>query len=279
MSANGKSVIKKVILYLLLAVLSITFIIPFLWMARSSFMKLKQIFIMPPQWIPAPFTLEGYEEALTMTPFLQYALNTIIILALGTMGTILTSSMAAYSFSRVQWRGRELVFSLILSSMMLPGVVTLIPQFIGWKSLGLYNTFGPLIIPGWLGGGAFNIFLLRQFFLGIPKELDEAATIDGATHFNIFTRIMIPLCSPSLIVVGVFSFMNYWNDFFTPLIYLTNSNKYTLALGLQQLIGQYTSRWNVLMAASTMVIIPCVIVFIFGQKYLIEGISTTGIKG
>lgn len=279
MNKRFGSRIGKIFVYVLLIGLSISFILPFIWMLRSSFMKIKQIFVMPPEWIPNPFTLDGYIEAFSMTPFLQYAGNTLTILIFGTIGTIITAAMAAYGFSRIKWKGRDLLFSLILTSMMLPSAVTLIPQFIGWRSVGLYNTFGPLIIPGWLGGGAFNIFLLRQFFLTVPKEIDEAATIDGASHFQIFVKLMLPLCSSALVVVGVFSFMGYWNDFFGPLIYLSSDEKYTLALGLQQLIGQYTSKWNVLMAASTMVILPCVIVFIFGQKSLIEGIATTGLKG
>lgn len=269
---------RKILLYLILVLFSIVFVSPFIWMLRSSFMNIGQMFKTPPEWIPNPFSTAGYKEALTQTPLFQYTINTLLILVCGTFGTILTSAMAAYSFSRIDWHGRELVFSVILSSMMLPSFVTLIPQFIMWNALGMYDTFGPLIIPAFLGGGAFNIFLLRQFFLTIPRDLDEAAMIDGASKVQIFIKIMLPLCKSALIVVGIFSFIFYWNDFFNPLIYLSSSSKFTLSIGLQQMIGQYSTKWNVLMAASTVVLIPCLIVFSVGQKYLLEGIAMTGIK-
>lgn len=270
--------VRKSLLYLILALISVSFVFPFIWMLRSSFMNIGQMFKMPPEWVPKPFSVSGYQEALTQTPLFQYAVNTLIILISGTFGTILTSAMAAYSFSRINWRGRELAFSVILSSMMLPSFVTLIPQFIMWNSLGMYDTFGPLIIPAFLGGGAFNIFLLRQFFLTIPRDLDEAAMIDGATKVQIFLKVLLPLCKSALVVVGIFSFIFYWNDFFNPLIYLSSSSHFTLSIGLQQMIGQYSTKWNVLMAASTVVLIPCLIVFSVGQKYLLEGIAMTGIK-
>lgn len=270
--------LRKSLFYLILALLSISFIFPFIWMLRSSFMNIGQMFKSPPEWIPNPFSTSGFEEALTQTPLFQYAINTLIILICGTFGTILTSSMAAFSFSRINWRGRELVFSVILSSMMLPSFVTLIPQFLMWNNIGMYDTFGPLIIPAFLGGGAFNIFLLRQFFLTIPRELDEAAMIDGASKVQIFFKILLPLCKSALVVVGIFSFIFYWNDFFNPLIYLSSSSNFTLSIGLQQMIGQYSTKWNVLMAASTVVLIPCLVVFSVGQKYLLEGIAMTGIK-
>lgn len=276
---NTKKIISKVILYLIVVSLSVVFVFPFIWMFRSSFMNIGQIFRMPPEWIPNPFSLDGYKETVLETPLFRYALNTLIILIFGTIGTLLTASMAAYAFSRVVWRGRDLIFSIILSSMMLPTFVTLIPQFTMWNSLGLYDTFAPLIIPGFLGGGAFNIFLLRQFFMTIPRELDESAFIDGATHLQVFTKIMIPLCKSSFVVVGIFSFIFYWNDFFNPLIYLSSSQHFTLSIGLQQMIGQYSTKWDVLMAASTIVLVPCLLVFSFGQKYLLEGIAMTGIKG
>ena len=280
MRGNNRMVkiLKKSLLYLILALLTVSFIFPFIWMLRSSFMNIGQMFKMPPEWIPNPFSTAGFQEAMTQTPLFEYTINTLIILVSGTFGTILTSSMAAYSFSRIEWRGRELVFSIILSSMMLPSFVTLIPQFIMWNSLGAYDTFAPLIIPAFLGGGAFNIFLLRQFFLTIPQELDEAAMIDGASKVQIFLKILLPLCKSALVVVGIFSFIFYWNDFFNPLIYLSSSSNFTLSIGLQQMIGQYSTKWNVLMAASTVVLIPCLIVFSVGQRYLLEGIAMTGIK-
>lgn len=270
--------IKKVIIYIMLLGLGLTFILPLVWMIRSSFMNITQIFILPPEWIPNPFTFSNYTEATTMAPFGLYALNTIIVVAFGMLGTILTGTLAGYGFSRLKWKGRDFIFSVILSGMMLPSIVTLIPQFIGWKSLGFYNTFIPLIVPSFLGGGAFNIFLFRQFFMSIPLELDEAAVVDGASHLKIYWKIILPLSKSAMVVVGIFTFMYHWNDFFNPLIYLSDDTKYTLAIGLQQLQGQYVSAWHIIMAASTIVVLPCLVVFMFGQKYILEGIVMTGMK-
>ncbi len=270
--------IKNGIAYIILTGLGITFILPLIWMIRSSFMDISQIFILPPIWIPNPFTLGNYSEATTMAPFGLYAMNTLIILVFGMIGTILTGTLAGYGFSRLKWKGREFVFSLILSGMMLPTVVTLIPQFIGWRALGFYNTFVPLIAPSFLGGGAFNIFLFRQFMMSIPKELDEAAVVDGASYFQIYSKIIMPLSKSAIVVVAIFTFMYHWNDFFNPLIYLSNDKMFTLAIGLQQLQGQYVSAWHVIMAASTIVVLPCLLVFLIGQKYILEGIVMTGMK-
>ena len=195
------------------------------------------------------------------------------------LGVLLTSSMAAYAFSRVRWKGRDAIFTLLLSAMMLPSAVTLIPVYIGWSRMGMVDTYAPLIIPAFLGGGAYNIFLMRQFFLTIPRELDEAAFVDGASRFRIYWNIDIPLAKSSMIVVGLFCFMGAWNDFFNPLIYLNTMSKYTVAVGLQSLMGKYTSKWNLVMTASVVVTMPCVLVFLFGQKHIMGGIALTGIKG
>lgn len=270
--------IKNIIVYIILFGLGISFILPLVWMVRSSFMEVGQIFLVPPEWIPNPFTLDNFKEALTMAPFGLYALNTMEIVVLSTFGTLLTATLAAFGFSRLKWKGRDTIFIIILSSMMLPGAVTLIPQFVGWKTLGFYDTLVPLIVPSFLGGGAFNIFLLRQFMMTIPLELDEAAVVDGASNLVIYLKIILPLSKSALIVIALFSFMANWNDFFNPLIYLSDQNKYTLAIGLQQLQGQYVSAWNIIMAASTAVVIPCIVVFMLGQKHILEGVVMTGMK-
>lgn len=270
---------KKVLIYITIGLLSITFILPFIWMLRSSLMELQQIFIMPPQWIPNPVKLENYIHALTIVPFALYFKNTMIILILGMIGTLITSTLSAYSFARLRWKGRDFWFKVILTSMMLPGAVTLIPQFLGWNALGLVGSFVPLIVPAFFGGGAFNIFLLRQFYMSIPLELDEAAIVDGASFFKIYTSIILPLSRSAIIVIAIFSFMFYWNDFMGPLIYLTDESKYTLAIGLQMFQGAYNTRWEELMAASTSIILPCVLIFIIGQKYFLEGITMSGLKG
>ncbi|EMS73625.1 carbohydrate ABC transporter permease [Ruminiclostridium cellobioparum] len=270
---------KKALIYIIIGLLSITFILPFIWMLRSSLMELQQIFIMPPQWIPNPVKLENYIHALTIVPFALYFKNTMIILILGMVGTLITSTLSAYSFARLRWKGRDFWFKVILTSMMLPGAVTLIPQFLGWNALGMVGSFVPLIVPAFFGGGAFNIFLLRQFYMSIPLELDEAAIVDGASFFRIYTSIILPLSRSAIIVIAIFSFMFYWNDFMGPLIYLTDESKYTLAIGLQMFQGAYNTRWEELMAASTSIILPCVLIFIIGQKYFLEGITMSGLKG
>lgn len=242
-------------------------------------MSLAQVFLIPPEWIPNPFVWENFSRALNMVPFNIYFINTILVVLLGVTGTVITASMVAYGYSRVQWRFRKLFFSLSLSSMMLPGAVTLIPVFLGYQKIGLYNSLWPLFLPAWFGGGAFNIFLLRQFIMGIPKELDEAAYIDGAGHWVVFSKIIMPLTRSAIIVVSLFSFLYYWNDFFTPLIYLEDVKKYTIAVGLRQFVGQYVAQWPLLMAASTVATLPAVLVFVLGQKYFIQGIAMSGLKG
>lgn len=269
---------ERGLIYLVLAAGGIFSLLPLVWLIRSSLMDMGQIFELPPIWVPDPFQFSNYREALTILPFGRYFVNTLIIVVFSVLGVIVTSSISAYSFARMNWRGRNLVFGLLLSSMMLPYAVTLIPTFIGWSKVGLTNSFIPLIAPAWCGGGAFNIFLLRQFYLSIPRELDEAAYVDGASHWRIFRSIILPLTKPALIVVGLFSFLASWNDFLGPLVYLNDETQYTLALGLQQFKGMYSAEWHLMMAAATVVLLPAIIVFFIGQRYFIEGITLTGIK-
>lgn len=276
---SKKKKISKVLIYLTLIVISILCLLPFYWMIRSSLMDMTQIFAMPPEWIPNPIRFSNYKEALNMIPFVRYFLNTTFIVVLSVLGTVITSSLCAYSFSRIDWIGRDKVFGILLTAMMIPFAVTLIPTFIGWQKLGLVNTYAPLIVPAWFGGGVFNVFLLRQFFMTIPKELDESVMVDGGNHFVIYSKIIMPLSKPSLIVVGLFAFMGSWNDFLGPLVYLNDSDKFTLSLGLMQFQGMYTAQWQYMMAASAVVIIPSIIIFFLGQDYFIEGIAMTGMKG
>jgi multiple sugar transport system permease protein len=276
---STKSSVERFFLYFVLIAGAAVCLLPLVWMLRSSLMTSVQIFELPPRLVPHPFRWSNYGEALTILPFGRYFVNSIAIVVLVIVGTVITSSLCAYSFARIKWRGRDLVFSLIVATMMLPYAVTLIPTFVGWSAVRLTNTFGPLIIPAWFGGGAFYIFLLRQFYRGIPRELDEAARIDGANHVQIYSHIMVPLTKTSLIVVGLFAFLNTWNDFLGPLVYLNSSNKYTLALGLMQFTGMYKAEWHLMMAAATVVVAPAILIFLVGQRYFIEGIALTGIKG
>lgn len=276
-------VLRTVSAYLI----ALIWLVPFYWMVRSALMDMTQIFKYPPVWFPAPIRWSNFNAALTSLPFFDYMRNTFIIVVACVAGILFSCSLSAYGLSRVQWKGREAVFSILMTSIMLPHFAVLIPNFIMWSKVGLTNTFAPLIIPSWFGvgtasvfgGGMFNVFLLRQFFRSIPKELDEAAFVDGAGHMSIFLKVIVPLSKPSLICVGLFTFLNTWNDLINPLIYLSKEKNYTIQLGLRTYIGMYNAQWHLLMAAAVFVILPVLVVFLCGQKYFVEGIVTTGLKG
>jgi len=254
-------------------------LLPVFWMVRSSLMTLADIFKYPPILWPRPLRWKNYSYAISVVPFVKYFWNTMIVLVPNVFGGVLTASLSAYGLARFQFRSRNFRFSLVVAAIVLPPTVVLIPQFLFWSKLGLVDTYWPLIIPAWFGGGAFNVFLLRQFFLTIPKEYDDAAQIDGASAWRIFWQIMLPLVKPALIVVALFTFLFVWNDFFGPLIYLSSQEAYTLAIGLRFFVGSYATQWNSLMAAAALVVIPPVIVFLFGQKFFVEGVAMTGVKG
>lgn len=252
---------------------------PFAWLVRSSLMDAGQIFEFPPAWIPRPFVWSNYPDALTAVPFGKYLLNTLTILIPSVVGTVASTTLAAYSFSRLTWPGRDLVFGLLLLTFMLPFVATLIPAFLLWTSLHLVNTNWPLVLPHWFGSDVFFIFLLRQFFLTIPRELDEAAILDGANPLQVLWHVILPLSRPALATVAILSGLAAWNDFLDPLVYLNDSDKYTLALGLSEFMGLYSSQWHLLMAAATVIVIPVAVLFFFAQRYFVEGVSLTGSKG
>ena len=277
---TGKKIkISKIFLYVFLAAGALACLFPFYWMLRSSFMDMGQIFVMPPIMIPDPFVATNYKDALEVMPYFKYLTNTLIIVLSNVGGSVLSASLCAFSFSRMRWPGRDKIFMAILTALMMPAIVTMIPTFVMWSKIGLTNTLVPLTLPAWLGGGVYNIFLFRQFFMGIPRELDEAALVDGASFFTIYSKIILPLSKSVIVVVAIFSFLNSWNDFMGPLIYLNDESKYTLSLGLQLFQGNYSAQWHLLMAAAILVILPAILVFFFGQKHIMEGIATTGIKG
>jgi multiple sugar transport system permease protein len=253
--------------------------LPFLWMVSTSLKETSQIWIFPPQWIPNPIVWQNYVEALTILPFGRYALNTLIITIVTTLGVVLTASLCAYGFARIQFPGRDLIFMIVLSAIMIPYAVLLIPQYIMFRYLGWIDTFLPLTVPPWFGGGAFNIFLLRQFFRTIPAELSDAARIDGASELGIYWRIIMPLAGPALAAVAIFTVLNTWNDFLAPLVYISSQDKFTLALGLAQFRGLYATQWQYLMAASTVVVVPTLVLFFLAQRYFIQGVVLTGLKG
>ncbi len=272
---------RNVLLYLALAAGAVPTLLPFVWLIRSALMQDTQMFIAPPQWIPDPFQWSNFTEALTAQPFGRYFVNTVVIAVINVLGTVLTCSVAAFSFSRLRWRGRNVVFAVLLSGVMLPYAVTLIPTFVMWQELGALNTIAPLTVPSWFagaGGGVLNVFLLRQFVLTIPFELDEAAYIDGASPWRVFWLIVMPLSKPAIIVVTIFTFIGTWNDFLGPLLYLNDEEKYTLSLGLASFQSIYITQWGYLMAASAAVIAPIIALFFFLQRYFIEGVTLTGIK-
>lgn len=270
----------KYMMYVPLVVIGLISLVPFLWLVRSSFMDSYEIFEFPPKWLPDQLLFSNYADVFQVLDLKTYLVNTFLIIIPCIIGNVFTSCLCGYAFGRLNFKYKNMWFAMVIATMMLPGAVTLIPTFMMWNKLGFVNSFVPLIAPAFFGGGGFNVFLMRQFFVGIPKELDEAAILDGATHWQIFYKIMLPLVKPAMMVVGFFTFMNTWNDFFGPLIYLNDPSKQTLALGLLQLKGQFSSQWNIMMAASTLMTIPALVLFFFGQKYFIQGISlTSGSKG
>ena len=220
----------------------------------------------------------NYSRGLKFIDFRQQLTNTLIICTFTVLGTLISCSLVAYGLSKIEWRGRNLLFMIILSTMMLPYQVIMVPMFAIFVWLGWVDTFLPLTVPAFLGN-AFFIFLLRQFFLTIPKDLSEAAKLDGCTEFDIYRRVVVPLSKPALAMVALWTFMNSWNDFLGPLIYLVDESKYTLSLGLAMFVGQYGSEYGMLMAVATVVTIPIIVMFFFTQRTFIQGMTMSGIKG
>jgi multiple sugar transport system permease protein len=256
----------------------IFFAFPFAWLLSSSLKTPVQIFIFPPEWIPNPVNWQNYPIAFREMSFARYFVNTLTIAVPAVVGTVTSSSMPAYAFARLRWPGRDVVFIFILATMMLPWVVTLIPVYILFHRLGWIGTYLPLIVPHFFGS-AFYIFLLRQFFLTIPKELTEAAKIDGCNELRIYAQMILPLAKPALATTVLLTFLNSYNDFMGPLIYLTNEEKYTLSLGILSFVGHNIQKWELLMAGSVMYCIPNIVLYFVAQKQFIRGIATTGLKG
>ena len=226
------------------------------------------------------FVFENYRKVLSNpnAPFLLFFRNSVIIAFVSTLGVMISSSLVAYAFARLKFRGRDQLFMLLLSTMMLPGIVTMIPQYVLWKYLGWIDTFYPMTIPAFFGGGAYNIFLLRQFLMGIPRDIDEAALIDGANHATIFWKLLIPNMGPAMATVGIFAFIYNWKDFMGPLVILNSPENQTLELGLATYRALNQNQWELLMAGSVLVMIPIMVLFFLGQRYFVKGIVMTGIK-
>ncbi|MDB5075923.1 MAG: sugar transporter permease [Chloroflexi bacterium] len=263
--------------HVLLVIISLVFVAPLLWMLSSSLKTNTDIFIFPPHLLPTPPMWANYPNALNYIPFWHYTWNTLIITVASVAGTLFACPAAAYAFARLHWRGRNFFFALSLSTIMLPFLATMVPLFVIFRQLNVIDTFWPLILPAF-GGNPLYIFLLRQFFLGIPRELSEAAHIDGASEFTIFRRIILPLSKPALATVSLFTFLANWKDFLAPLIFLQSSDLYTLSLGLQQYQSLHQTAWGYLMAASVVFVLPVAIVFFAAQRFFIQGIALTGVK-
>jgi multiple sugar transport system permease protein len=264
------------LVFLIMVIIALFLLLPFLWVLLTSIKPESEVFSR--NFLPRSIHLDNYIRLFHKMPFLQYLRNSVFITGVSVLGVVLSSSLVGYAFGCIDWRGRNLLFYCVIATMMLPMQVTMIPVFVIFKQLGWLNSFKPLTIPMFLGGGAFNIFLMRQFFMTVPKSLLDAARIDGCTELAIYRRIILPLSRPALATVAILTFMFTWNDFLGPLIYLSDKAKGTLALGLGQLAGQQQPEWAALMAASVLLMLPVIVIFFFFQKYFIQGFTMSGIK-
>jgi multiple sugar transport system permease protein len=278
-AAHLRKYLTSMALHLLLSAGAVAMVLPFIWMVSTSFKELAQVFVYPPEWIPNPFVWQNYPKAMTAVPFGRWFLNSLVIAMLVTVGQLLTCSLAGFTFARMRFPGKNVLFLVYLGTMMIPHHVTIIPVFVMMNALGLVNTFYPLIIPGL--ASAWGTFLFRQFFLTLPQELEDAAKIDGSSFFRIYTQIFMPLAKPVLATLGVFTFMGSWNDFLGPLIFLQSKEYKTLTIGLLQFRADFQGmgNWPVMMAGVVISVLPVLIAFVIGQKYFVRGIALTGIKG
>ncbi|MDT8719143.1 carbohydrate ABC transporter permease [Clostridium sp. 19966] len=273
-----KMIIKNTIVYIFLVIGAIFMAIPFLWMLSTSLKTEGTVFSIPPQWIPDKLMWSNYSLAVSQGELVQGLVNTLTIVIPTTIIGLFSCCLAAYGFAKMEFPGRDKLFMLLLSTMMIPGIVTMIPSFVIFKQLDWLDTFKPLMIPGMFGGAAC-IFFLRQYFMTLPKELTEAAELDGLSYFGIFLRIALPLSKPAIATQAIFGFLGGYNDYMGPLIYLNSPDKFTLQLKLATFNGAYSSSWTLIMAGSVLALIPTVALFFFAQKYFIEGIVMTGMKG
>lgn len=269
----------NVLSLILLVLLTLIVMFPIYWIFRSSLMTNAELYAYPPALSPPQWRFENYAATLKEFPFWVYLKNTFTIILPSVVGATVTATMGGYAFARLRFRGKKALFTLCVGSMLLPSMVTLVPQYLGWtRILGLGGTYWPLILPHFCGGGAFNIFLIRQFVKTVPRELDEAATIDGCGHFRIFISIILPAIRSAMIVVALLKFIELWNDLLQQVVYINYQKDFTIALGLSLFKGSLKSDWSKIMCATCMAFVPGVIFYLIGQKYFVEGIVMTGIK-
>lgn len=269
---------RRILIYITLIAIAVAMLLPFFWMLSTSFKPERGVFAMPPQWIPDPFTLENYEQVIERTRLVRSLFNSAFVALTSTFGEIIASTLAGFAFARMYFRGRNLIFILLLSTLMLPGVVMLIPTFILFRYLGWIDTFLPLIVPLFFGT-AFAIFLSRQFFSSLPKDLESAAKVDGANYLQIYWHVFMPLSKPLIATLFILGFLARWNDFLGPLIYLRTGDLFTMPLMLAQLNSLYVQQWALLMAGSMIALSPVFILFILLQRYFIESVAASGMKG
>jgi multiple sugar transport system permease protein len=273
-----KRTLNRCLVYVALLFGATFCLLPFLWQLRSSIMTMPELFSYPPKLLPADPQWKNYRDVFAVMPFGRYYLNTIILVLWNIAGVLFSNISIAFALTRLRFKGRNLLFALSIGTLMIPTSVTMIPTFIEWSWFGGLNTFLPLIVPSFFGN-AFFIFLLVQFFRTIPFDFDEAALIDGASYPRIMVQIILPMAKPIVAVMVIFTFLNTWNDFMGPLLFLNDQKLYTLALGLKSLLSSYNSYWHILMAAATLVVLPLIVVFFLGQKSFIAGLTMGGIKG
>jgi multiple sugar transport system permease protein len=270
--------ITKALEYAVVVVSAFLILLPFIWMFLSSFKVNAEIFVYPPKWVPSVWRWENYKRVLDAMPFGTFTFNSLKISTLSVIGQLLSCSLAAFAFARLKFPGRDIMFTIWLACLMIPTQVLIIPLYAIYNTLGLIDTHLPLILPNFFGG-AFGTFLLRQFFMTIPTDFDDAATIDGATKLQIYWHIYLPMAKPALATLAVFVFMANWNDLLGPIIYLTSYNKMTLSVGLAFFKGQYTTDWPLLMSGALISIIPITVVYAFAQRYFVNGVVLSGLKG
>lgn len=272
--------LQKAVIYAVLIAGAVIVLFPFLWTFSTSLKTPEQVYQIPPKLIPDPVAPENYSRVVTDRPFGRWMLNSLFVVVVATVGTLLSCSLAAFAFSRLRWPGRDKLFLVLLATMMLPTQVTLIPTFILFKELGWVNTYFPLTLPAWFARNAFYVFLLRQFFMTIPLDLDDAARMDGANNFQVYWRIILPMSKPALGVAALMFAQFKWREFLAPLIYLNRRDSLLASIGLRTFMDEtHGTDWELMMAANIMFMVPVVIVFFFTQRYMIQGVVISGVKG
>ena len=276
-SARFAKLMGSTLLHVILILVALSMIVPFIWMTSTSLKDFGQVFNIPPNWIPDPVVWENYPKSLEALPFGRAYFNSFYIAAIVVVSQLLTCSMAAYAFARINFPFRDTIFIVFLATLMIPHQVTIIPTYLIMRELGWLDTHLSIIVPPALFS-AFGVFLLRQFIMGLPEELEESAILDGANRWRVYWQIIVPLIKAPLAALAIFSFLAQWNSFFTPNIFLSTPEKFTVPLLLNQFRGLYVTDWTLMMAAATIAVLPVLIIYLFGQRYIIEGVAITGLK-